>query len=183
MEKTINRVREYDLRLYLKLYQAGLNNPTLDQFYLFFSRYGILLFFISFIYLIWAKRINALICSFLAMGLAGLVDLLIYILWQRPRPFVAHADLAAAVTDQSRVDISSFPSSHTYIAFAIATSVFLYGHKRLGTLLFIIAILVAISRIGIGVHYPSDVIGGAMLGIFSGIVAYLIVHKAERYWE
>ena len=179
----LDTIRQYDLRVFLKLYQLGSNNPFIGSTYLFFSRYGIVIFFLSFIYLIWVRRINALLCSMLAMLTAGAVDLIIYIIWKRPRPFVAHADLIAQISDQTKVDISSFPSSHTYVAFAIATSIFLYGHKKLGSFLFIIAILVAISRVGAGLHYPSDIIGGAMLGIFSGIVAYLIIQKAERYWE
>jgi undecaprenyl-diphosphatase len=183
MENTLSTIRQYDLRAFLKLYQFGLNNQFIGSTYLFFSRYGIVIFFLSFIYLIWVKRINALLCSMLSMLLAGTVDLIIYIIWKRPRPFVAHADLISQVSDQTKVDLSSFPSSHTYIAFAVATSIFLYGHKKLGSFLFFIAILVAISRVGAGLHYPSDVIGGAMLGIFSGIVAYLFIQKVEKYWE
>lgn len=183
MENTLSTIRQYDLRAFLKLYDLGLNNNFISSTYLFFSRYGIVVFFLSFIYLIWVKRINALLCSMLAMLLAGTVDLIIYIIWKRPRPFIAHADLMSQVADKTKVDLSSFPSSHTYVAFAVATSVFLYGHKKLGSFLFFIAILVAISRVGAGLHYPSDVIGGAMLGIFSGIIAYLFIQKVERYWE
>lgn len=183
MQNYLSTIRQYDLRAFLKLYDLGLNNNFIASTYLFFSRYGIVVFFLSFIYLIWVKRINALLCSMLAMLLAGTVDLIIYIIWKRPRPFIAHADIVNSVADQSKVDLSSFPSSHTYVAFAVATSVFLYGHKKLGSFLFFIAILVAISRVGAGLHYPSDVIGGAMLGIFSGIVAYLFIQKVERYWE
>jgi len=183
MENVLSTIRQYDLRAFLKLYDLGLNNQFISSTYLFFSRYGIVIFFLSFIYLIWVRRINALLCSMFSMLLAGTVDLIIYILWKRPRPFVAHADLINQVLDQSKVDLSSFPSSHTYIAFAVATSIFLYGHKKLGSFLFIIAIIVAVSRVGAGLHYPSDVIGGAMLGIFSGILSYLIVQKAEKYWE
>ena len=183
MENALDTIRRYDLAIYTKIYQLGYQNPLLYQFFLFFSRYGILIFSLSFIFLIWVKRINALICSGFALAIAGVIDLTIYIVWKRPRPYIAHADIASAVPDQSRVDISSFPSSHTYIAFAIATSIFLYGHRKLGTFLFVMAILVAISRIGVGLHYPSDIIGGAMLGIFSGIVAYYFTHKIEKYWE
>jgi len=179
----LDDVRQRDLAVYSKIYQLGFENPALYQFFLFFSRYGILLFFLSFIYLIWVKRINALICSMFALGIAGLIDLIIFIFWKRPRPFIAHANLVSAVADTSKVDIASFPSSHTYIAFAIATSIFLYGHKKLGAILFLIAILVAVSRVGVGLHYPSDIIGGATLGIFSGIFACYITHKIERYWE
>lgn len=183
MQNYLDTIRRYDLLIYTKIYQLGYQSPASYQFFLFFSRYGILFFFLSFIFLIWVKRINALICSGFAVAISGLIDLIIYIVWKRPRPYIAHADIVSSIPANANVDISSFPSSHTYIAFAIATSIFLYGHKKLGSFLFVIAILVAISRIGVGLHYPSDIIGGAMLGIFSGIAAYYFTHKIERYWE
>lgn len=183
MQNYLDAIRRYDLKTYTKIYQTGYQNPQLYQFFLIFSRYGILIFFLSFIYLIWVRKINALICSGFALAIAGSIDLIIYIVWKRPRPYIAHADIVSSIPENATVDISSFPSSHTYIAFAIATSIFLYGHKRLGSFLFLMAILVAISRIGVGLHYPSDIIGGAMLGIFSGIFAYYVIHKIEKYWE
>jgi len=118
------------------------------------------------------------------MAVAGLADFLIMFLWKRPRPFISHSnEIMTPVTAGLRVDSSSFPSAHTYICFAIATSIFLYGHKRLGTALLVLAMAVGIGRIGAGLHYPSDVIGGALLGIASGIFAYLIVRRKEKSWQ
>ncbi|OGD65436.1 hypothetical protein A2215_03565 [Candidatus Berkelbacteria bacterium RIFOXYA2_FULL_43_10] len=179
----LDKIRTYDFAVYKFFYKDTSADPNLEYFYYFFARYGILIPFFAFIYLIWTKKINALICSFLAMFFGGLVDLLIYLAWKRPRPYVTHASIASDINvSKLNVDSASFPSSHTYIAFAIATSIFLYGHKKLGALLFLVAIGVAIGRIGTGLHYPSDVIAGAFLGIASGIVAYLVVHKAEKSW-
>lgn len=177
------QIRRMDFGWLYRLYDLGQNNANVESFYLLFARFGIVISFAAFIYLIWTKRINALICSILAMGLAGLTDLLIYIFWKRPRPYVAHADTLFPNTAGQFVDTSSFPSSHTYIAFAVAVSILLYGHKKLGFTLLLVAILVAFSRIGAGLHYPSDVVGGALLGTATGIVAYLLVHKYEKYWD
>ena len=183
MEAFFNQIRKIDYGGLYVLYTMGKKNVALESFYLFWARYGIVLVLIAFIYLIWNKRINALICSMLASGMAGALDLLIFLFWKRPRPYVVHADALTPTTTGLRVDIASFPSSHTYICFAVAVSIILYGHKKLGTFLLLIAILVALSRIGAGLHYPSDVIGGALLGTAAGIVSYLIVHKSEKYWE
>ena len=117
------------------------------------------------------------------MAIAGFVDIMISMIWNRPRPFITHHELATPVTDNLQVDPNSFPSGHTYVAFAIATSIFLYGHRRLGIFLFIIAIGVAVGRIGAGLHYPSDIIAGALLGIVSGVIAYIITQKPEDKWE
>jgi len=183
MNHLIEALRFYDFRVYFWMYELGKNNHFWGSFFYFFALYGILFFFASFIYLIWKTRINALICSFFAMGIAGLTDLAITLVWKRPRPFIAHADVVNPDVSNLRVDFASFPSSHTYIAFAIATSIYLYGHKKLGAILFILAIFVAISRVGMGLHYLSDIIGGALLGVASGIIAHQIVHKAEKNWQ
>ncbi|MCX6808344.1 MAG: phosphatase PAP2 family protein [Candidatus Berkelbacteria bacterium] len=184
MNNILNKIRYDDYEIYRILHGAISGRPWLNETYLFFAKYGIVFFFLSFIYLILQKRINAFICAFMAMGIAAIVDFVIVIFWKRPRPFISHSsEILTPITQGLRVYSVSFPSVHTYIAFAIATSVFLYGHKKLGTALFVLATCVAIGRVGAGLHYPSDVIAGAFLGIASGIMAYLITHAKESKWE
>ena len=179
-----NKIRYWDYHIYKFLHGAIAGRPWLNESYLFFAKYGIVIIFLSSIYLISRRRINAFIAAFLAMGLAAFVDLAITLIWKRQRPFIAHSnEIITPITKGLHVDIASFPSAHTYIAFAIATAVFLYGHKKLGTFLFLVALLVGIGRIGAGLHYPSDVVAGALLGILSGVGAYLIVHGREHKWE
>ena len=62
----------------------------------------------------------------------------------------------------------SFPSSHVTVISAIATIVWSIDHK-LGIAFFIFTVLVALSRMIIGVHYPIDVIAGFVLGILIGL--------------
>lgn len=183
MQNFLDLLRYYDFNIFYKLYYLGLGNSSYAHFYYFMARYGIVFFFLSFIYLIWKRKIKAFLCTLFAMGVAGLADFLVYIFWQRPRPFVTYAHLVNPNTKGMYVDAVSFPSSHTYIIFAIATSVFLYGHKKLGSFLFCLALLVAIGRVGAGLHYPSDTIGGAMLGVLSGILVYILVRKWEHKRE
>ncbi|MBU2445220.1 MAG: phosphatase PAP2 family protein [Bacteroidetes bacterium] len=61
----------------------------------------------------------------------------------------------------------SFPSSHAVNNFA-AAMFFGYFYKHLKWILFSVAAIVALSRIFVGVHYPSDVIGGALIGVVLG---------------
>jgi len=184
MNNIWNTIRYWDYHLYKFLHGAIAGRPWLNESYLFFAKYGIVIIFLSSIYLIWKKKINAFVCAFFAMSISGLVDLAIIFIWKRPRPFIAHSnEIMTPITQGLRVDSASFPSAHTYFAFAIATAVFLYGHRKLGTILFIVALLIGIGRIGAGLHYPSDVIAGALLGIASGIFAYLIVHGREKKWQ
>lgn len=69
----------------------------------------------------------------------------------------------------------SFPSSHAVNNFA-AAMFFGYFYKHLKWILFSVATIVALSRIFVGVHYPSDVIGGALIGV---ILGYLCVRICE----
>jgi undecaprenyl-diphosphatase len=58
----------------------------------------------------------------------------------------------------------SFPSSHAVNNFAVATLFVMY-YRRWGWAFFTWASLVALSRVAIGVHYPSDILGGALIGV------------------
>lgn len=70
----------------------------------------------------------------------------------------------------------SFPSGHTATSFGAAIAIF-YVDKKKGIVPLILAFLIGFSRIYIHVHYPSDVIGGMIVGILFGIVACLIIFK------
>jgi len=75
----------------------------------------------------------------------------------------------------------SFPSGHTTIAFASAT-VLTFLQPRLGPALFLLAAAIGFSRIYVGVHYPLDVLGGAVLGvgIGCGVIALRRLARARR---
>jgi len=78
----------------------------------------------------------------------------------RPRPFEVLPDAIVRVAPPGG---SSFPSGHAVDAFFLA--VFLtFIYPRLSWLYFAIAFLIAVSRVYIGVHYPGDVFGGAVIG-------------------
>lgn len=70
----------------------------------------------------------------------------------------------------------SFPSDHATATFAIAAAFLLHGSRRAGSIFLAAACLVTFSRVYIGTHYASDVLGGAM----TGLVAALIVRAAYR---
>lgn len=79
----------------------------------------------------------------------------------RPRPFVAHPSTIHAFI--AHAADPSFPSDHATAAFAIATAVALRV-RRLGVLLLVLAGVLAAGRVFLGVHYPTDVLGGAAIG-------------------
>ncbi|PIQ06905.1 MAG: hypothetical protein COW72_01430, partial [Candidatus Nealsonbacteria bacterium CG18_big_fil_WC_8_21_14_2_50_37_10] len=88
-------------------------------------------------------------------------------LWPSPRPFIeSQVNLLL-----SHEPTSSFPSGHAALFFAIATVVYFYN-KKAGILFFLASFLISISRVFAGIHWPTDIFVGALVGIFS---AWLIM--------
>ena len=77
----------------------------------------------------------------------------------------------------------SFPSGHTLACFECAVSLVLCRYKKWGSAALALAFLVAFSRIYLYVHYPTDVIVGAILGTAFAFCAYYIVNKAYKKYE
>jgi undecaprenyl-diphosphatase len=73
----------------------------------------------------------------------------------------------------------SFPSNHAFNNFAAATFIYRFFPK-LKWALFITAILIAVSRVYLGLHYPSDVLGGAILGSISGYFFASLIQWIEK---
>ncbi|MCF6464795.1 phosphatase PAP2 family protein [Clostridium sp. Cult2] len=66
----------------------------------------------------------------------------------------------------------SFPSGHTSASFSVATTIVL-NIPKLTFVVFAIALLIGVSRIYLGVHYPTDVVAGIILGVGSAIVVHM----------
>lgn len=77
----------------------------------------------------------------------------------------------------------SFPSGHTGSSFASAWVLFRRLPRRFGIPALILAGLIGVSRLYLGVHYPTDVLFGAASGIFSGMVAEALVNMVWKKAE
>jgi len=109
------------------------------------------------------------------MGVAGLVGTLLY-KWLkgktlRPRPYQVHQDILLTGTP---LDKFSFPSGHTLHA-VVFTVVALSHYPQLSFVLLPFTLMVALSRVVLGLHYPSDVLAGALLGSLIGGLSFLFV--------
>ena len=100
-------------------------------------------------------------------------EMLIKHIVQRPRPFILHPWVDTIV---SRPSSFSFPSGHTCSSFAAATAIFCFNRK-LGAAAYLAAALIGFSRNYFYIHFPTDVICGAAIGIVLGVFAHLTAEK------
>ena len=108
------------------------------------------------------RRRRILASVILSYVFAVFLSLVIRFLVKRPRPFMENEVnlLIEALPSYA------LPSLHAVVLFVISASIFYYN-KKVGIILFIIAGVNSLARIFIGVHYPLDVLSGALIGILS----------------
>jgi len=104
----------------------------------------------------------------LAAGVVSrfIIGSLIRFLWFRPRPFVVENFIPLIYQNPAE---ASFPSGHALFYFAISAIVYLCN-KKAGILFYIASFLIVISRVFAGIHWPSDILAGAILGILTGYI-------------
>ncbi|MEV8391349.1 MULTISPECIES: phosphatase PAP2 family protein [unclassified Streptomyces] len=104
--------------------------------------------------------VAGLVWAPLAAGIALLINIPIRGFVERPRPFLDHKGLEVLVAGKTDY---SFVSDHATMAMALAVGVFI-AHRKLGLAAIGLALLEGFCRVYMGVHYPTDVIGGFALG-------------------
>ncbi|MDD2935919.1 MAG: phosphatase PAP2 family protein [Candidatus Methanomethylophilaceae archaeon] len=103
-------------------------------------------------------------------------DWMIKPLVERPRPFIEDLSLLLIIVPP---DGYSFASGHTVKAFAAASALFIYD-RRWGAVLMAYAALTGFSRTYLMVHYPSDVVAGAFIGIMCAVTAYAVMEQIKK---
>ncbi|QIY96833.1 phosphatase PAP2 family protein [Streptomyces sp. S1D4-11] len=137
----------------------------------FVGEYGLLLAMVLLVLWCWwtvrrrgdenaAPSVAALVWAPLAAGVAVLVNVPIRGFVERPRPFVDHQGLDVLVSGKTDF---SFVSDHATLTMAIGVGLFV-ANRKFGLVGIGIALLEGFCRVYMGVHYPTDVIGGFALG-------------------
>jgi len=105
----------------------------------------------------------------------GAIDLILYKIikrWiARPRPFKVWDDVFERVRS---LDEYSFPSGHTLHAVACSLVLTVY-YPMTAPLLWPLVVLIAVSRVVLGLHYPSDVVAGAVIGVLVAGLSFNIL--------
>jgi undecaprenyl-diphosphatase len=116
-----------------------------------------------------AETRRTAVAAGLSAGLGLAAAKVISTIVDRPRPFVTHPDAVHLFTRHAADP--GFPSDHATAAFAIGVAIFL-RNRAWGTVVLVAAAVLSVGRVAMGVHYPTDVIGGAVLGTLAAFVLY-----------
>ena len=155
----------------------GLHTPFLDRFMTAVTSLGdkgwffIVLGIILFCFKRTRKMGAAVLLSLAAGGLIGNVVLKNLVMRDRP----CWIDESVRLLIQNPKDFS-FPSGHTLASFETAVSIFLYNRKW-GVPVIVLASVIALSRLYLFVHFPTDVLSGMALGIFIGWYVHRTIEK------
>ncbi|MHB8884376.1 MAG: phosphatase PAP2 family protein [Methylovirgula sp.] len=154
------------------------SNRVLDSLMIMTSVFGVplLVFVTALQWFVQSERLHvrhACVAAGLSFLLGLGINQIILLFIHRVRPY----DAGVTHLIISRSGDWSFPSDHATVTFAIATA-FLFQHlQRRGLVYLAAALLVCLSRIYVGTHYATDVLGGAVTGVLAATAARMV------YWE
>ncbi len=123
------------------------------------------------------KELRMLIGVFLAGILSRFIFTeIIRYFYNRPRPFEVLQNVHQLIQHEAG---GSFPSGHAAFFFALATGIFFY-RKWWGVLFYALALAIGLARVAAGLHWPSDILAGAVVGIFSAILINFLFKKFQN---
>lgn len=161
--------------------QEVVRNPVLDPVMVFITTLGDkgMIWIAATILLLIPKKTRKIgIMSALALlGSLFVNNELIKNLVRRPRPFLTFTELTTVIPRPGQF---SFPSGHSSASFAAAVVFYRNLPKKYGVLAIVLAALIAFSRLYVGVHYPTDVLAGALVGAALGCAAEYLVNFLQR---
>lgn len=164
--------------LILNYINENLRSPALDfamKFFTYIGEYGTIWIIIALSLLFFKQYRKYGIIMLISLTLCLLLgEFVLKNLISRARPFYIDDDIKLIISPPGGY---SFPSGHSASSFAGARVLY-KAKKKIGIIAYIVASLIAISRVYLYVHYPSDVLAGALIGtLISSIILYLYNKK------
>ena len=167
-----NRLKRFD-DLFINLINGRMNSKFLDIFMYRVTDLGGAIFstLLSLVFIIFGNRFvkGIGIQCLIVLGISQIMVHSLKRLLSRERPYKIIETLNTYGIDLSDY---SFPSGHTTASFSIASTLAL-NIPRISLIVFILAIIIGISRIYLGVHYPTDVAAGILLGMGTALLVHL----------
>ena len=173
-------MNEFEIKI-LDFIQDTFSCKFLDGFFVAitsFTNKGIFWIILAIILLCFKKTRKTGVCLGVALILGEILgNQILKNIFARPRPYVVNTEANVII---NKLSSYSFPSGHTRCSVECAIAIFA-NNKKWGTAAIVFAALTAFSRLYLYMHYPTDVLGGAILGIIDGLLAVFIVKKASEY--
>ncbi|MGG3522546.1 undecaprenyl-diphosphatase [Bacillus pseudomycoides] len=167
---------QFNIDAFRWINDLGKQNPSLNPMMVFVAEYMLYALILG-VLIYWFTRNNKnrmmIIQGGLAFIVAEIIGKIVGQFYSHHQPFAVLSNVNQLV--EHEID-NSFPSDHTILFFSICVSIWLVRKKE-GWLWLMLAFCVAISRIWVGVHYPIDVVTGALVGIISALFVYWIAPK------
>lgn len=156
------------------------NYPFLDSFGAFVATYFPVLLALFLIIKWFQKRAEpsyrvVLLLSIVVFGISELAAKLVGQLYFHVQPFAALPEVHQLIEKEVG---NSFPSDHTVLIFSFMIVLFLHTKTRSRYIYLLVAVLAGLSRIFVGVHYPSDVLAGAAIAIAVGSSCYYLLRDS-----
>ncbi len=169
----------YELKI-LDFVRENLANPVLDAVMPIITKFGdggIFWIALAVIFIIFKKTRKMGLCMGLSLLIGFLTgNIILKNVIARIRPYDLNPEIELLVKHLSDY---SFPSGHTLASFDAAVAIFI-NNKKLGIPALVLAFLIAISRIYLYVHYPTDVLASIVLGIGIAILSCGVIKKCEN---
>lgn len=171
-------------KIFLRINQGIGQHAWLDRLMKFSAQWLLYLYF--FVVLAWGVAVLApqdfkLFIKLLltAFALGNIVSWLLAFVWHHPRPIEELPNVKEVVLPMQT--FRSFPSLHTMMSFICLFLAILSGAGVLaGTMFFIISVVVALSRVYVGVHYPRDVFGGIFFALFFSLTVFWFLENVSQ---
>ncbi len=170
-----------DASVFSFLFGLAHKNQFLDWFLVFLGKDLIFILGIVFVILVlrekdWRRRFYFSALALISVILSrGIITPLIQFYYDKPRPFTI-LDIQSLINHAAT---PSFPSGHITFIVPIALTVW-FINRRVGIWFIISAILIGLARISAGIHWPSDILGGIVVGTLSFFAIYHLLKLKNR---
>ncbi|MHB9019676.1 MAG: phosphatase PAP2 family protein [Minisyncoccota bacterium] len=172
-----------DEKIFNSIHQLVGQSRLLDLFAIFFADYlPYLLILIALVIIFSAKKYKDRIYNLAFVSLVllisnGIFTETIRFFFFRKRPFV---ELDFIPLIEKSASEAAFPSGHTSFFFALAFAIYFLGEKRWSLMLSLAALLMGVSRVYVGVHWPLDIVSGILVAFISAYIVRLLLEPKKK---